>query len=91
MLYGYKLYEMGEEENLSKISDKLWKVSRILIKFREPNDASITTASLIDLSYLHELIVSVKSLVNRGGIDNVGIPNLLLRLRRLVEPLASEK
>lgn len=90
MLYGYKLYEMGEEENLSKISDKLWKVSRILIKFREPNDA-ITTASLIDPSYLHELIVSVKSLVNRGGIDNVGIPNLLLRLRRLVEPLASEK
>ena len=48
MLYGYTLYEMGGEESFSEISNKLRNVTRLLIKFRETNDVSITTAGLID-------------------------------------------
>ena len=47
LLYGYTLYGMGGEESFSEISNKLRNVSRLL-KFRETNDISITTAGLID-------------------------------------------
>ena len=47
LLYGYTLYGMGGEESFSEISNKLRNVSRLL-KFRETNDVSITTAGLID-------------------------------------------
>ena len=82
MLYGYTLYEMGGEENFSQISNKLRNVSRLLIKFREINDVSITTAVLIDPSHWDATIAAVKYLVKHGGIENVGIPSLLLRLGR---------
>ena len=91
MLYGYTLYEMGGEESFSQISNKLRNVSRLLIKFRETNDVSITTAGLIDPSHWDAIIAAVKSLVKRGGIENVGIPSLLLRLGRSLEALASAK
>ena len=91
MLYGYTLYEMGGEESFSEISNKLRNVTRLLIKFRETNDVSITTAGLIDPSHWDAIIAAVKSLVKHGGIENVGIPSLLLKLGRSLEALASAK
>ena len=91
MLYGYILYEMGRKETFSEISNKLRNVSRLLIKFRETNDFSITATGLIDPSHWDAIIAAVKSLVNHGGIENVGIPSLLLRLGRSLEALASAK
>ena len=91
IIYGYTLHEMGGEESFSKISNKLQNVSRLLIKFRETNDVLITTADLIGHSYWDAIIAAVKSLVKHGGIDNVGIPRLLLRLGRSLEALAFAK
>ena len=91
MLYRYTLYEMGGEESFSEISNKLRNVSRLLIKFRETNDVSITTPGLIDPSHWDAIIAAIKSLVKHGGIEHVGIPSLLLRLGRSLEALASAK
>ena len=91
MLYGYTLYEMGSEESFSEISNKLLNASRLLIKFRETNDFSVTTVDLVGPSYWDVIIAAVESLVKHGGIENVGIPNLLLRLGRSLEALASAK
>ena len=71
---------MGEEENFSKISNKLQNVSRLLTRFRETNYVSITTVGVIHPSHWNAIIVALKSVVKHGGIENVGIPSLLLRL-----------
>ena len=91
MLHGYTLYEMGGEECFSEISNKLRNVLRLLIKFRGINDVSITTASLIDPLQWDAITAAVKLLVKHGGIENVGVPRLLLRLGRPLEALASAK
>ena len=90
LLYGYTLYGMGGEESFSEISNKLRNVSRLL-KFRETNDVSITTAGLIDPLHWDAIIAAVKFLVKHGGIENVGIPSLLLKLGQYLEALASAK
>ena len=71
---------MGQEENFSKISNKLQNVSRLLIRFRETNYVSITTVGVIDPSHWNAIIVALKSVFKHGGIEDVGIPSLLLRL-----------
>ena len=91
MVYGYTLYEMGGEGSFSEISNKLRNVTRLLIKFRETNDVSITTAGLTDPLHWDAIIAAVKFLVKHGGIENVGIPSLLLKLGQYLEALASAK
>ena len=55
------------------------------------NDAYITTASLIVPSHWNAIIAAVKFLIKHGGIENVEIPSLLLRLGRSLEGFASPK
>ena len=71
---------MGEEENFSKFSNKLQNISRLLIRFRETNYVSITAVGVIDPSHWNAIIVALKSVFKHGGIEDVGIRSLLLRL-----------
>lgn len=91
MLYGYTLYRKGGDEKFSEISNNLRSMARLIIKYRELHDASVSANELIDPAHWDSIISTVKVLVKYSGIEEVGIPSLLLRLGRSLAALASAK
>ena len=66
-------------------------MARLIIKYRELHDASVSANELIDPAHWDSIISTVKVLVKYSGIEEVGIPSLLLRLGRSLAALASAK
>ena len=91
ILYGYTLYRKGGDEKFSEISNNLRSMARLIIKYRELHNASISTNELIDPTHWDSVITTAKVLVKYSGMEEVGIPSLLLRLGRSLAALASAK
>ena len=89
MLYGCTLCR--GDEKFSEILSNLRSMARLIIKYRELHDASVSSNELIDPTHWDSIISRVEVLVRYSGIEEVGIPSLLLRLGRSLAALASAK
>ena len=91
MLYGYTMFEKSGSSRFDEISNKLRNVARLISEFRKRHDSTISAVELIDPSQWENIISCMKKLVKHGGCEDVGVPTLLLRLRRSLPDLTSAK
>ena len=91
MLYGYALYKKGGDEKFSELSNNLKSMARLIIKYRELHNTSVSANELIDPRHWDTIISTVKVLFKYSGIEEAGTPSLLLMLGRSLAALASAK